>query len=166
MLEEGQVKMQSRLEEEEEAKEVYCNLKPEDKLSHVTSVSRDTKTFGLGNSQLDEPIFNFIAGGLIMVGGGINDAPKTCLAIRGIGKQNVALALSSIFLASLTSVLGFLPLWLTILLHEGGTLLVCLNSIRALNDPTWSWRQNLVDMVDKFKSVIMFRRRHKTTKYH
>ncbi|KAI8014830.1 Anaphase-promoting complex subunit 6 [Camellia lanceoleosa] len=56
-LEEGQVKMQSRLEEEEEAKEVYCNLKPEDKLSHVTSVSRDT------------------GGGLIMVGDGINDAP-------------------------------------------------------------------------------------------
>lgn len=29
-------------------------------------------------------------------------------------KQNVALALSSIVLASLTSVLGFLPLWLTV----------------------------------------------------
>lgn len=29
-------------------------------------------------------------------------------------KQNVALALSSIFLASLTSVLGFIPLWLTV----------------------------------------------------
>ncbi|XP_028110894.1 probable cadmium/zinc-transporting ATPase HMA1, chloroplastic [Camellia sinensis] len=164
-------------------KEVYCNLKPEDKLSHVTSVSRDT------------------GGGLIMVGDGINDAPALAAATVGIVlaqrasataiavadvlllqdnisgvpfciakshqttslvKQNVALALSSIFLASLTSVLGFLPLWLTVLLHEGGTLIVCLNSIRALNDPTWSWRQNLVDMVDKFKSVIMFRRRHST----
>lgn len=164
-------------------KEVYCNLKPEDKLSHVTSVSRDT------------------GGGLIMVGDGINDAPALAAATVGIVlaqrasataiavadvlllqdnisgvpfciakshqttslvKQNVALALSSIFLASLTSVLGFLPLWLTVLLHEGGTLLVCLNSIRALNDPTWSWRQNLVDMVDKFKSVIMFRSRHST----
>ena len=29
-------------------------------------------------------------------------------------KQNVALALTSIFLAALPSVLGFLPLWLTV----------------------------------------------------
>ncbi|KAI3991179.1 hypothetical protein MKX01_022400 [Papaver californicum] len=44
-------------------------------------------------------------------------------------KQSVALALTCIIFAALPSVLGFLPLWLTVLLHEGGTLLVCLNSI-------------------------------------
>uniref|UniRef100_A0A5B6ZEI3 P-type ATPase A domain-containing protein n=1 Tax=Davidia involucrata TaxID=16924 RepID=A0A5B6ZEI3_DAVIN len=164
--------------------EVHCSLKPEDKLNHVTSISKDT------------------GGGLAMVGDGINDAPALAAATVGIVlaqrasataiavadvlllqdnisgvpyciaksrqttslvKQNVALALSSIVLASLTSVLGFLPLWLTVLLHEGGTLLVCLNSIRALNEPTWSWRQDLLHMVDKFKSVIMFLRRHGTT---
>ncbi|CAN1815105.1 Probable cadmium/zinc-transporting ATPase HMA1, chloroplastic [Linum perenne] len=58
-------------------------------------------------------------------------------------KQNVALALTSIILASLPSVLGFLPLWLTVLLHEGGTLLVCLNSVRALNEPKWSWKEDM-----------------------
>lgn len=157
--------------------EVYCNLKPEDKLSHVTSISKDTA-----------------GGGLIMVGDGINDAPALAAATVGavlaqrasataiavadvlllqdnisgvpfciakshqttsLVKQNVALALSSIVLASFTSVLGFLPLWLTVLLHEGGTLLVCLNSIRALNNPTSSWRQNIVDTVAKLKSIIM-----------
>ncbi|XP_052196373.1 probable cadmium/zinc-transporting ATPase HMA1, chloroplastic isoform X2 [Diospyros lotus] len=155
--------------------EVHCNLKPEDKLSHVTSISRDT------------------GGGLIMVGDGINDAPALAAATVGVVlaerasaaaiavadvlllqdnisgvpfcidksrqttslvKQNVALALSSIILASLTSVLGFLPLWLTVLLHEGGTLLVCLNSVRALNNPTLSWTKNLLDMIDKFRAVI------------
>ncbi|EPS71968.1 hypothetical protein M569_02788, partial [Genlisea aurea] len=139
-------------------KEVYCNLRPEDKLYHVTTISRDA------------------GGGLVMVGDGINDAPALAAATVGIVlserasataiavadvlllqddivgvpfcveksrqttslvKQNVALALSSIILASLTSVFGALPLWLTVLLHEGGTLLVCLNSIRALNDPSW-----------------------------
>lgn len=71
-------------------------------------------------------------------------------------KQNVALALCSIVVASLTSVLGYLPLWLTVLLHEGGTLLVCLNSIRALNPPTWSWRDDIPQLVNKWRSVVMF----------
>ncbi|KAL6222633.1 hypothetical protein ACLB2K_006025 [Fragaria x ananassa] len=157
--------------------EVYCSLKPEDKLSHVKGVSRD------------------MGGGLIMVGEGINDAPALAAATVGIVlaqrasatatavadvlllhdnisgvpfciaksrqttslvKQNVVLALSCIVLASLPSVLGFLPLWSTVLLHEGGTLLVCLNSIRALNHPTWSWRQDLWDLFKQLKSRLEF----------
>ncbi|KAL8477018.1 hypothetical protein ACS0TY_029357 [Phlomoides rotata] len=157
-------------------KEVHCSLKPEDKLYHVTTISRDT------------------GGGLIMVGDGINDAPALAASTVGIVlaerasataiavadvlllqdnisgvpfcvaksrqttslvKQNVALALCSILLASLTSVSGFIPLWLTVLLHEGGTLLVCLNSIRALNAPTWSWRHDLVQLIDTLKSTLI-----------
>ncbi|KAK4840787.1 hypothetical protein QYF36_018146 [Acer negundo] len=153
--------------------EVYYSLKPEDKLNHLKSISRD------------------MGGGLIMVGEGINDAPALAAATVGIVlaqrasataiavadvlllrdnisavpfciaksrqttslvKQNVALALSCIVLASLPSVLGFLPLWLTVLLHEGGTLLVCLNSVRALNEPTWSWRRDLSHFVSELKS--------------
>ncbi|KAK3004706.1 hypothetical protein RJ639_018914 [Escallonia herrerae] len=164
--------------------EVYCSLKPEDKLNHVTSISRDT------------------GGGLVMVGDGINDAPALAAATVGVVlaqrasataiavadvlllqdnisgvpfciaksrqtsslvKQNVALALSSIILASMTSMLGFLPLWLTVLLHEGGTLLVCLNSVRALNDPTWSWTEDIMHTVHKIKSAILVLRRHETT---
>ncbi|KAI5581848.1 hypothetical protein BDE02_07G044800 [Populus trichocarpa] len=158
--------------------EVYCSLKPEDKLNQVKGISRD------------------MGGGLVMVGEGINDAPALAAATVGIVlaqrasataiavadvlllrdtisgvpfciaksrqttsliKQNVALALTSIFLASLPSVLGFLPLWLTVLLHEGGTLLVCLNSIRALNDPKWSWRYDLQQVVEKLKSRVMLK---------
>ncbi|XP_019182957.1 PREDICTED: probable cadmium/zinc-transporting ATPase HMA1, chloroplastic [Ipomoea nil] len=161
-------------------KEVHCSLKPEDKLYHVTSISRDK-------------------GGLIMVGDGINDAPALAAATVGIVlaerasasaiavadvlllqdnisgvpfcvaksrqttsliKQNVALALSSIAFASLTSVLGFLPLWLTVLLHEGGTLVVCLNSIRALNDPMWSWKDDISQLINRLRHVIMVFRRH------
>ncbi|KAK6151193.1 hypothetical protein DH2020_016125 [Rehmannia glutinosa] len=157
-------------------KEVHCGLKPEDKLYHVTRISRDT------------------GGGLIMVGDGINDAPALAAATVGIVlaerasataiavadvlllqdnisgvpfcvaksrqtdsliKQNVALALSSIVVASLTSVLGVLPLWLTVLLHEGGTLLVCLNSIRALNAPAWSWRHDLLQLINKLRSLVI-----------
>ncbi|CAN1815103.1 Probable cadmium/zinc-transporting ATPase HMA1, chloroplastic [Linum perenne] len=144
--------------------QVHYSLKPEDKLNHVKTISRD------------------MDGGIIMVGEGINDAPALAAATVGIVlarrasatavavadvlllrdnisvvpfciaksrqtsnlvKQNVALALTSIILASLPSVLGFLPLWLTVLLHEGGTLLVCLNSVRALNEPKWSWKEDM-----------------------
>ncbi|KAL0733744.1 hypothetical protein Bca4012_009954 [Brassica carinata] len=151
--------------------EVYCNLKPEDKLNHVKNISRDS------------------GGGLIMVGEGINDGPALAAATVGfvlaqrasgtaiavadvlllrdnitgvpfciaksrqtttLVKQNVAIALTSIFLAALPSVLGYLPLWLTVLLHEGGTLLVCLNSIRGLNDPSWSWRQDITQVISNF----------------
>ncbi|CAI8609318.1 unnamed protein product [Vicia faba] len=155
--------------------EFHCNLKPEDKLSHVKDISRE------------------MGGGLIMVGEGINDAPALAAATVGIVlahrasataiavadvlllrenisavpfciaksrqttsliKQNVALALSSIFVASLPSVLGFLPLWITVLLHEGGTLLVCLNSIRALNEPSWSWKHDILLLIGEVKSRL------------
>lgn len=154
----------------------HCNLKPEDKLSHVKDISRD------------------MGGGLIMVGEGINDAPALAAATVGIVlaqrasataiavadvlllrenisavpfciaksrqttsliKQNVALALTSIIMASLPSVLGFVPLWLTVLLHEGGTLLVCLNSIRALNEPSWSWKQDVLNLITEVKSKLL-----------
>ncbi|CAI9110237.1 OLC1v1010230C1 [Oldenlandia corymbosa var. corymbosa] len=167
--------------------EVHSNLKPEDKLYHVTNIPRNT------------------GGGLVMVGDGINDAPALAAATVGIVladrasaaaigvadvlllqdnisgvpfcvaksrqttslvKQNVALALSSILVASLTSVLGFLPLWLTVLLHEGGTLLVCLNSIRALNPPTWSWRDDIQEFVDRLRSAFMFLRSLSTNQRH
>ncbi|KAG9440353.1 hypothetical protein H6P81_020518 [Aristolochia fimbriata] len=156
-------------------KEVYCSLKPEDKLNQVKNISRET------------------GGGLIMVGDGINDAPALAASTVGVVlaqrasataiavadvlllqdnisgvpfciakarqtislvKQSVALALSCIIFASLPSVLGFLPLWLTVLLHEGGTLIVCLNSIRALNDPTWSWREDLQQLVDRLRALL------------
>ncbi|XP_068657346.1 probable cadmium/zinc-transporting ATPase HMA1, chloroplastic isoform X2 [Aristolochia californica] len=156
-------------------KEVYCSLKPEDKLNQVKNISRET------------------GGGLIMVGDGINDAPALAASTVGVVlaqrasatatavadvlllqdnisgvpfciakarqtislvKQSVALALSCIIFASLPSVLGFLPLWLTVLLHEGGTLIVCLNSVRALNDPTWSWKEDLRRMADSLKAFL------------
>lgn len=41
-----------------------------------------------------------------------------------------------------------------VLLHEGGTLLVCLNSIRALNNPTWSWLQDLWQLVDGLRKAV------------
>lgn len=51
---------------------------------------------------------------------------------KSIVKQNIALSLAVIVFASTPALLGLVPLWLAVLLHEGGTLIVGLNSLRLL----------------------------------
>lgn len=129
----------------------FADLKPEDKLVHVTNLSEK--------------------GGLIMVGDGINDAPALVRATVGISmgqigaavaveasdvvllkdeitllpwliqkakmtvsivRQNVILASTVIVFASFLALCGVIPLWLAVILHEGGTVLVGLNGLRLL----------------------------------
>nr|DAD41371.1 TPA_asm: hypothetical protein HUJ06_015694 [Nelumbo nucifera] len=155
--------------------EVYSGLKPEDKLNQVKTISRDAGggLIMVGDGINDAPALAAATVGIVLA----QRASATAIAVADVlllqdnisgvpfciakarqttslVKQSVALALSCIVFASLPSVLGFLPLWLTVLLHEGGTLLVCLNSIRALNDPTWSWKQDLQHILDRLKSTI------------
>jgi heavy metal translocating P-type ATPase len=159
--------------------EVYYSLKPEDKLNHVTSIARDTGDglIMVGDGINDAPALAAATVGIVLA----QRASATAIAVADVlllqdnisgvpfcvaksrqttslVKQNVVLALFSIFVASSSSVLGFLPLWLTVLLHEGGTLLVCLNSIRALHDPTWSWREDLIRTIDRIKSILILLR--------
>lgn len=160
--------------------DVHCSLKPEDKLNHVVRMSRETGggLIMVGDGINDAPALAAATVGIVLA----QRASATAIAVADVlllqdniagvvfsiakarqttllVKQNVALALCSIILASLPSVLGFLPLWLTVLLHEGGTLIVCLNSIRALNDPMWSWKQDLEHLLEKFKAMVLqFRR--------
>lgn len=46
--------------------------------------------------------------------------------------QNLIIALVSVAFATLPTLAGLFPLWLTVTLHEGSTLLVALNSLRLL----------------------------------
>lgn len=41
-----------------------------------------------------------------------------------------------------------------VLLHEGGTLLVCLNSIRALKEPAWSWKRELREALHRVRRSL------------
>ncbi|CAM6083439.1 unnamed protein product [Calypogeia fissa] len=160
--------------------EVYYELKPEDKLHKVKDLSRkrDKSSGGLimvGDGINDAPALAAASVGIVLA----KRASATAVAVADVlllqdaldgvffvvakarqtdalVKQSVALALSCIFLASLPSILGVLPLWLTVLLHEGGTLLVCVNSARAFHDPTssWAWRQALSKLVNRSLSTL------------
>jgi heavy metal translocating P-type ATPase len=131
--------------------EYHADLRPEDKLEHVTKLSNQF--------------------GLAMIGDGINDAPALARATTGISmgqvgsrtaidasdvvllqdrldllswlwskahntrivvRQNVLLSFGAIIFASLAAITGLIPLWLAVVLHEGGTVVVGLNSLRLL----------------------------------
>jgi Cd2+/Zn2+-exporting ATPase len=51
---------------------------------------------------------------------------------RRIIRQNLAIALGAIALASLASLASLLPLAWGVVAHEGSTLIVCLNSLRLI----------------------------------
>ncbi len=132
-------------------KEIYANLKPEDKLRIVMQLAEKYP--------------------LAMVGDGINDAPALTTAMVGIAmgeigsataieaadvvllrddisiinwlfkkskktinivRQNLFLAIVVILFNSIFSILGFIPIWLAVILHEGSTIAVGFNSTRLL----------------------------------
>jgi Cd2+/Zn2+-exporting ATPase len=53
-------------------------------------------------------------------------------AARGIVRQNVALSMGMVFVLIPLAVAGAVPIWLAVILHEGSTVAVVLNSLRLL----------------------------------
>ena len=66
---------------------------------------------------------------------GVSSLPmllRLARATRYVIRQNLALAAGSIAVLALPALLGTIPMWLAVMLHEGSTLLVALNSLRLL----------------------------------
>lgn len=63
--------------------------------------------------------------------------------VQAVIRQNLILAAGSILALALPTVLGWVPLWFAVMLHEGSTLLVALNSLRLLrfSAPPRRWQQ-------------------------
>lgn len=131
--------------------EVHANLRPEDKLDKVAEFSKKEGLIMVGDGINDAPALARSTVGISM--GKIGSATAVdasdivflnddlllldwlvCKSRRTlfIVKQNIGLSLCVIAFASLPALLGFVPLWLAVILHEGGTVLVGLNSLRLL----------------------------------
>jgi heavy metal translocating P-type ATPase len=130
---------------------VFADLRPEDKMTKVSELSQTEGLLMVGDGINDAPALARATVGISMgkVGSStavdasdivfLNDdlslldwlydkAQRTTQIVR----QNLALALAVILLATTPSLLGFIPLWLAVILHEGGTVIVSLNSLRLL----------------------------------
>lgn len=131
--------------------EIFANLRPEQKLDKVAELSQKRGLIMVGDGINDAPALARAHVGISM--GSIGSATAVDASdiiflkddlstidwlidksahTSKILKQNLTLALGVILLATTPALLGELPLWLAVMLHEGGTLLVGLNSLRLL----------------------------------
>ncbi len=131
--------------------EIYADLRPEKKLEIVEKISQKESLSMIGDGINDAPSLARASVGISMgkIGSSaaieasdvillqedltvlawlLRKAKKTHLLV----KQNLSFALLVILFASFFALYGFIPLWLAVLLHEGGTILVGLNSLRLL----------------------------------
>jgi heavy metal translocating P-type ATPase len=130
--------------------EIAAGLRPEDKLAKVAdwateglimigdgindapALARATVGISMGRigsaSAVEASDVVLIRDDLSVLSWLISKAKKSMQIVR----QNLLLALSVIVFATTPALLGLIPLWLAVVLHEGGTVLVGLNSLRLL----------------------------------
>ncbi|MBS0648226.1 MAG: cadmium-translocating P-type ATPase [Verrucomicrobia bacterium] len=131
--------------------EVSADLRPEDKLKKVTELVEEAPLMMVGDGINDAPALARATVGISMgkIGSAtavdasdiifINDdisllswLYKKAQQTQRILRENITLALSVILFATTPALLGWVPLWIAVILHEGGTVLVGLNSLRLL----------------------------------
>jgi heavy metal translocating P-type ATPase len=131
--------------------EYLADLRPEDKLKYVSEMAATQGLAMVGDGINDAPALARATVGICMGKVGsttaidaadvvllndniellswlINKAHQT----QRIVKQNLALATMAILIASIPALVGWVPLWLAVVMHEGGTILVGLNGLRLL----------------------------------
>ncbi|KPK33254.1 MAG: hypothetical protein AMS24_01710 [Chlamydiae bacterium SM23_39] len=130
---------------------VFSNLKPKDKLDIVEKLSKDKNLAMVGDGINDAPSLArsnigislgkigsktaVDASDIILVKDDLSSLPwlfKKAKKLRSVVIQNLIVALFIILFASSFALFGLIPLYLAVLLHEGGTLIVGLNSLRLL----------------------------------
>jgi len=130
---------------------VYADLRPEHKLEMISKLSKEKHLAMVGDGINDAPALTRASVGISMgeIGSAtavdasdivllqddlrlINWLHIKAKKTMAIVKQNLSLALGVIVLATTPALLGVIPLWLAVILHEGGTVLVGLNSLRLL----------------------------------
>lgn len=133
--------------------EYFFNLRPEDKLAHIDSLVKKENLAMVGDGINDAPSLARATVGISMGKKGAKAAidasdvvllqdnvemitylmAKAKKAIM-IVRQNIIFALLAIAMATGAAFLGYIPLWVAVIVHEGGTVLVALNALRLLQN--------------------------------
>jgi len=129
----------------------HADLRPDDKLDRVSKLSQEKGLIMVGDGMNDAPALARSTVGVSMgqVGNSTtveisdvvllqDDLEKLPWLIKRsrftqkVVLQNICVAGSAIIFASIAALLGMIPLWIAVILHEGGTVIVGLNSLRLL----------------------------------
>lgn len=132
-------------------KNYQAALRPEDKLEYVSQLSQKESLAMVGDGINDAPALARSTVGICMGKIGTTTAMEASdivllqdnielldwligksIKTQTIVKQNLAIASFAIIFASIPALTGMVPLWLAVILHEGGTVLVGLNALRLL----------------------------------
>lgn len=130
---------------------IHSELSPEDKLDIISSLSSLHTTMMIGDGMNDAPALAKAhasvsigekssatatkASDIIIIKESLSPLLflfKKAYATQSIVKQNITAALLIIIITSLASIFGYMPLTLAVILHEGSTVAVGLNSLRLL----------------------------------
>ncbi len=128
-----------------------AGLKPEDKLNRLATLSQEIGLAMVGDGINDAPALARATVGICMGKVGTTTAMDASDIVllndniellnwlfdkarqtKRIVNQNLGLAAGAIVVASLPALMGLVPLWLAVVMHEGGTILVGLNALRLL----------------------------------
>ena len=131
--------------------EVHYELKPDDKLKAVENLAKSQHLAMVGDGVNDAPALARATVGISMGKVGSSAAieaadvvllqdniervdwlMKKAKSTKRIVTQNLFISTLAILAASIPALLGLVPLWLAVVVHEGGTVLVGLNGLRLL----------------------------------